>query len=438
MSIRYKIPELLAPAGNATCLTSALKAGADSVYFGVESFNMRHKARNFTLSDLPQVMEQCREYGARGYLTLNSIIFEDELSDLNFVVEAAQKAGVDAVIGWDLAVIRALRNCGMEVHLSTQASVSNSAGIIEYYKNHGIRRFVMARECSLKQLSLIRNNLSEQLGKEADRIEIELFIHGAMCISLSGRCFLSECTTGHSGNRGQCLQPCRREYRVVDAEGDYEFRVGSRYVMSPKDLCTMPFIEKILSAGPSCLKIEGRMRNPEYVATVTQAYRTAIDTWWKAFEADQQNSSSLFGAKVFVPDGFEELRLELIERLKTVFNRGFHAGSYMGTPIAEWAKAPNSQASYRKETVGTVVNFFRKPKIAEIYIQGAGFSVGDVLLIQGSTTGNVTVEVKEIRFDDKILDVALKNQNVTVQVPEAVRRGDAVFRRYKADLSQER
>ncbi len=421
-----KPPELLAPAGDAACLTAALKAGADAVYFGAGTFNMRHKARNFSLAELPEVMQQCRNYGARGYLTLNTIIFENELTALETVVDTAQTAGVDAVIGWDPAVIQMVRKHGMDMHLSTQASVSNSAGIVEYYKTYGIRRFVMARECSLNDFSRIRQNLTARLGKdEADLVELEVFIHGAMCVSVSGRCFLSESVTGHSGNRGKCLQPCRREYRIIDTEGQYEFEIGRNYVMSPKDLCTMPFIDKILTSGAASLKIEGRMRNPEYVSTVTKTYRRAIDVWWKI--AEEVRSP-------FVPcPGFDRLKKELTQELESVFNRGFHSGHYLGKPVGEWAEKPNSQADYKKETVGTVVNYFRKPGVAEIRIQSAKMAAGDVLLIQGSTTGTLQVEVNRILRDGISVDEAGKGSNVTVFVGERVRRGDAVFRRYRVN-----
>ena len=413
-----KPPELLAPAGDAACLSAALKAGADAVYFGAGTFNMRRKARNFPLEELPEVVKRCREYGARSYLTLNTIVYEHELTALNAAADAAQAAGVDAVIGWDPAVIRAARQRGMELHLSTQASVSNSAGIVDYYRRHGIRRFVMARECSLNHLPVIRRSLAAELGSQAELIEIELFIHGAMCVSVSGRCFLSEASTGDSGNRGECLQPCRREYRIMDVEGEYEFELGRDYVMSPKDLCVMPFFEKIMTSGAASLKIEGRMRNPEYVSTVTGAYRRAVNAWWRDCRTE-----------ALPPPGFEKLKAELVEELKTVFNRGFHAGYYMGKPVREWARAPNSQAVYKKETTGTVVNYFRKPQTAEIRIQGAAIRIGDTLLIQGPTTGNLQVEVSEIRVDDKPVENAERNQMATICVGEKVRKGDAVFRR---------
>ena len=419
-----KPPELLAPAGDATCLTAVLKAGADAVYFGSGTFNMRQKAKNFSLAELTDVMRQCREYGARGYLTLNSIIFESELTALETVLDAAQTAGVDAVIGWDPAVIQAAKDRGMEMHLSTQASVSNSAGIMGYYKKYGIRRFVMARECSLHHFSLIRQNLAARLGKEeAKRIELEVFIHGAMCLSVSGRCFLSESVTGHSGNRGECLQPCRREYRIIDVEGQYEFEIGRNYVMSPKDLCTMPFIDQILTSGIASLKIEGRMRNPEYVSVVTRAYRKAIDFW-------QQASHDALVPSNLLP-GFNQLKEELTQELKSVFNRGFHSGYYLGKPVGEWSVQPNSQSDYKKETVGTVVNYFRKPKVAEICIQSAKISRGDTLLIQGPATGNLQVEVSEIWENDTPTEEAAKGKTVTAFVGHRVRKGDAVFRRYK-------
>jgi putative protease len=272
-------PELLAPAGDAAALRAALDAGADAVYFGAGSLNMRKRARNFQLGDISEVAAACRKSGAKAYLAVNTIVYENEFDDLERLLDAAADAGVDAIICWDDSVVQCAGERNLDVHLSTQASVSNSRSIIRRYRKDGIRRFVLARECSLDHVRMIRSRLREQLGEEAEGIELEAFIHGAMCVSVSGRCFMSEAATGESGNRGACLQPCRRQYRIIDVEGEYEYELGRDYVMSPKDLCTMPFIEQVLESGIASLKIEGRMRSPEYVSVVTGAYRRAIDFW---------------------------------------------------------------------------------------------------------------------------------------------------------------
>ncbi len=415
------IPELLAPAGDEPSLRAALDAGADAVYFGAGTFNMRRRARNFSTDDIPGVVSLCREYGARAYLAVNIIVYETEFALLETTLDIAVKAGVDAVICWDQAVIKAASDRGLEVHLSTQASVSNSRAILQYYRNNGIRRFVLARECTLEHLREIRMNLRREMGDEADSIELELFIHGAMCVSVSGRCFMSESATGESANRGACLQPCRREYRIIDVEGEYEFELGRDYVMSPKDLCTMPFLEKILQTGAASLKIEGRMRSPEYVSTVVGSYRKAVDFYFDRIDG---------GDGVSDLNEFEELKSGLTENLRGVFNRDFSAGYYMGRPVGDWAKSPNSQAKKRKETVGIVANYYRKVGVAEIKVQGASFGIGDELLIQGPTTGNLPVSVESIQVEHNAVDKANRGDNVAVPVPRRVRLNDAVFRRF--------
>lgn len=418
-------PELLAPAGDKVSLRAALDAGADAIYFGAGTFNMRKRAQNFGPDDISDLVSLCHEYGARSYQAINIIVYETELDLLDSTLNNAVEAGVDAVICWDHAVISAARDKGLEVHLSTQASVSNSKAIIQYYRNSGIRRFVLARECSLDHLEEIRLNLVRELKEDADNIELEVFIHGAMCVSVSGRCFMSESVNGESGNRGACLQPCRRQYRIIDVEGEYEYEIGRDYVMSPSDLCTMPFIDKILETGVASLKIEGRMRSPEYVTTVVGSYRKAIDSYFDK-KTEIESSPEL-------KNEFEELKSNLTGELRTVFNRDFSPGFYMGRPVGDWAKSPNSQAEKRKETVGKVVNYYRKIGVAEIKVQGASFSVGDELLIQGPTTGNFSVKVESIQVDHKAVQIAARGDNVAVSVPGRVRLNDAVFRRFNVE-----
>lgn len=419
-------PELLAPAGDELSLRAALDAGADAVYFGAGSFNMRQRARNFSADDIHGVVSLCHEYGARAYLAINIIVYETEFAFLESTLDNAVKAGVDAVICWDQAVIKAASDRGLEVHLSTQASVSNSRAILQYFRNNGIRRFVMARECTLDHLREIRLNLRGELGDEADLIELEVFIHGAMCVSVSGRCFMSESASGESANRGACLQPCRREYRIIDVEGEYEFELGRDYVMSPSDLCTMPILEKILQSGITSLKIEGRMRSPEYVSTVVGSYRKAVDFYFDRIAGVTDIGTAALSE-------FEELKSELIGDLRDVFNRDFSTGFYMGRPVGDWAKSPNSQAKKRKETVGIVVNYYRKVGVAEIKVQGASFGIGDELLIQGPTTGNLPVNVESIQVEHNAVGKAYRGEHVAVPVPRRVRLNDAVFRRFDVE-----
>lgn len=417
-------PELLAPAGEPIALRAALDAGADAVYFGAGGFNMRKRARNFSIEDIGDVVASCRASGAKAYLAVNTIVYESELANLDRSLDAASEAGVDAIICWDGAVMEAAAARGIDVHLSTQASVSNSREILRHYRRNGIRRFVLARECTLDHITAIRSALEAELGAEADGIELEAFIHGAMCVSVSGRCFMSEYTVGESANRGACLQPCRREYRIIDVEGEYEYEIGRDFVMSPRDLCTMPFLDKVLDAGIASLKIEGRMRNPEYAATVVSSYRQAVNFWHEHLSDSASSDIAARRAE------FETMKTELTEKLRTVFNRDFSAGYYMGRPSGDWTKSANSLATRRKETVGIISNFYRKVGVAEIRVQGAGFSVGDELLIQGPTTGNMPVAVASIQVESKSIESAAKGQTVAVKVPDRVRANDAVYRRF--------
>ncbi len=452
-------PELLAPAGDAAGLHAALNAGADAVYFGAGELNMRRRARNFSLDDMALVTQSCREAGARAYLTLNTIIYQKELPVLSSVLEAAASAGVDAVICWDRAVLEQAAQFSLPVHLSTQASVSNARSILSYYRSAGVRRFVLARECSLEDAAAIRGALQKELGEEAANIELEAFIHGAMCVAVSGRCFMSEYSFGNSANRGECLQPCRRKYRIVDVEDKHEYELGSNYVMSPKDLCTMPFLEKILEAGFASLKIEGRMRNPEYAATVVAAYREAVDYYWEHLSGCNSPGSGPIldspGAPspaVRIPSGrgsgasspaapadspewkeFQALKTRLTEQLRTVFNRDFSSGFYMGEPLNAWTSSPGSLATHRKETVGIVVKYYQKAGVAEIKVQGAPFSLNDELVIQGPTTGNLIFRAASIQIEHQPVEQAQPGTHVAVRVPERVRVNDAVFRRFKAE-----
>jgi len=405
----------MAPAGSRACLVAAIRSGADAVYFGVGEFNMRSNYRNFTPHEMGGLAEECHKAGKRAYLALNTIIHEHELGKIDRILGLASDAEIDAVICSDLAVIAKASGLGLPVFLSTQMSLSNSEAIGYFHSAFGIRRFVLARECSLAQIRAIRRNLLSKFGEAAGAIEIEVFAHGAMCVSVSGRCFLSENRTGQSANRGACTQPCRREYQLVDDAGNPSFRMGDRYLLSPEDLCTMPFLEKLIDSGVASLKIEGRARTPEYVETVTRAYRRAVD-----FHFANRDQPGFH-------DNFQALKNELMEELSGVFHRGLSSGFFLGKPVDQWTQSDGNRATKTKRHVGEVVNFYRKVAAAEIRVLNAEFTLGDELIIQGPTTGSVRVGVASIQIDRQPVTCARRGSHVAVGVPSPVRANDRVF-----------
>ncbi len=304
-------PELMAPAGDMISLRAALEAGADAVYFGVVSMNMRASARNFAACEMPEISRLCHEYGAKAYLAMNTIVYDSELELAETLVEQATAAGIDAIICWDFAILDLALRYGIAAFVSTQMSVANSAALAFLYRHFGVKRFVLARECTLDEIVSIRRNLLAQLGDEAARIELEVFAHGAMCVSVSGRCFMSQIAFNQSANRGECRQPCRREYEIRDLRDGKEFVLGKDYVMSPRDLCTLPFLDKLLVAGIDSFKIEGRGRSPEYVSEVTACYRAYTDFYFA------HHKDADFTARS------DELKEELMKRLDAVFPRAF-------------------------------------------------------------------------------------------------------------------
>lgn len=411
--MQKRIPEIMSPAGDFINLSAALNAGADAIYFGVKGFNMRAGAKNFELKDLPKVVKMCHKAGARAYLTLNTIYYQSELKKLDGILKKAKSAKLDAVIAWDFAVLAKAREFGVEVYLSTQASISNADALCEYYEKFGIRRFVLARECSIDDIATLRRQALKRLGKDAD-IKIEVFAHGAMCVSQSGRCFMSTFACGKSANRGECLQPCRREYEIRDANGN-GFVVGNGYVMSPQDLCTVPFIEKLFEAGVDSLKIEGRNRNAEYVAIATRTYRALRDFYF----ANRK-------AKDF-KERFEVLKKDAMQELAKVFNRGFSDGFFMGKPVGDWTSAGN-QATAKKTIVGHIVKFFPKISVAEISVDVASMSIGERIQIEGDSTGFVEFNLESMQADGKPIEKATKGMSVGVKVPQKLRVGDRVYK----------
>jgi putative protease len=390
-------PELLAPAGDLACLQAAVDAGADAVYLGMEGLNMRAAATGLTLDSLPECADRCRAAGVHLYVAVNTIVFDEELPLVDSLVGAAAEHA-DAVICWDPAVIEACVRLGAPFHVSTQASVANPAAAA-FYRRLGAQRVVPARECTLEEILRIRNEAG---------IEVEVFAHGAMCVSVSGRCFLSELVHGKSGNRGECYQNCRREYRVLSDDGRTDLKIGSNYIMSARDLCTLPFLERLLDAGVDSLKIEGRNRPAEYVHTVVSAYRKAIDAW------EHQRLT-------------DDLKETLIQQCRTVFNRGFSSGFFLGRPITDFTDTDGSRAAWQKAHVGRVTNHYRKAGIAEINVLDTSFGIGDTLLITGPTTGVVNLTVQDLRQDEHPAKCAARGA-VTIPCTEKVRAGDRVYR----------
>lgn len=417
-SLARKELEVLSPAGNQTCLTAALKAGADAVFFGVEAFNMRARANNFTNLEMAEVAGQAHDYGAKAYLTANTIVYEDELLTLDQTMEAAKLAGLDGIIAWDMAVILAARKHGLPVMFSTQASISNSTALQYYHKELGIQRFVLARECTLEQIRSIRQALDD-FGMGS--VELEAFAHGAMCVAVSGRCFMSYENYGKSANRGECMQPCRKDYTIASEAGGtaVEFDLGRDYVMSPKDLCTLPFIEQLIDAGIHSFKIEGRNRNPEYVSLTTAAYRRVIDF----YVAHSEQSTDAWQAE------FAMIKAEEMERLGSVYHRGFSNGFYHGKPVDDWSEVRGSAATSKKQSLGTVLNYFKKSGIAHIRIETNELQKGDEILIQGPTTGSVTVVCDSMLAEQEAIATAHPGEAITLPVAQCIRRGDRVYRR---------
>lgn len=403
-------PEILAPIQDLTSLTAAIDAGADAVFFGVIGFNMRANAKNFTAADIPKIVDVAHKANVRVYLALNTIIYQEEYSEMKQVLQSAKDAGVNAVICWDLSVIQAAKEIGLPIHISTQASVAN-VGAALFYKSLGVKRIVVARECSLEQIKEIK--------KESD-IEIEAFVHGAMCVSISGRCFMSQFSTCHSANRGECRQPCRRNYMIRDVEGEYEFEVGQNYVLSAKDLCALPFLEQLVFAGIDCFKIEGRNKSAEYVKVVTSAYRDVLDFIW---DNKEKWDTSAFKEALAV------LKKQHMDELEKVFTRGFSSGFYMGKPLNEWTEAYGNVGTERKVYLGKISNVYKKIGVIEMKVETKEtLRVGNEVYIQGEETGIVRTKVDSMEIEHKPITEATQGQFVAIKVQGVVHRNDTVSR----------
>ncbi|MCH5179158.1 MAG: U32 family peptidase [Prevotellaceae bacterium] len=407
----------MAPAGSWESLSAAIKAGADSIYFGVESLNMRaHSAAHFTVADLAEIAHKCAAAGVKSYLTVNTIIYGEDLEQMRVICSAAKEANISAVIASDVAVLQFCREIGVEVHLSTQLNISNVEALKFYAQFADV--VVLARELNLDQVSEISRQIEQQdiCGPSGERIRLEMFCHGALCMAISGKCYLSLHNLGYSANRGSCLQVCRRSYTVRDRESDVELDVDNKYIMSPKDLKTIRFLDRMVKAGVKVFKIEGRARGAEYVYTTVQCYKEAL-------QAALEGQCS------------EERKACWDERLATVFNRGFWDGYYLGQQLGEWNKDYGSSATEKKVYVGRGIKYFSKIGVAEFLLEAAPLDKGDRLLITGPTTGAVYVDADEIRYDYSPVDHAEQGRYVSIAVPEKIRPSDKLFKLVKTDKS---
>ncbi len=392
-------PKLLAPAGNWIMLNAVIKSGADAIYFGIREFNMRAQAENFTIEDIPEIVRIANEKNVETHLTMNTILYDEELLVAEQIIEVAKESGVNEIICWDFSVIELCRKHKMPFCISTQASVSNSLAA-NYFASIGAKRVVLARECSLEQMTKIIAD---------SNIEIEAFVHGAMCIAVSGRCFMSHELFGRSANRGDCIQPCRREYQIYDERKENSMILGQDYVMSSKDLCSIEFLDKLIESGIHIFKIEGRKRSPEYAAKATEVYRRAIDAY---FDSRLTN----------------ELKQILSEELNAVFNRGFTSGFYNHLPGKDdFATEEGNISPVKKEYIGKIINYFKVNQVAFIKLESGELSEGDEIYILGKTSGVIELKATAMQVNDVPNSIAIKGDTVTLFSPERVRNGDKVY-----------
>lgn len=401
--------EIMAPAGSYESLQAAIQGGADAVYFGIGKLNMRSRSsKKFTFEDLHEIVRICKENRLKSYLTLNTIIYDEELEEMQKTVDEARKAGITAIIASDIAVLEYAREQGLRVHISTQCNITNLSAIRFYARYADV--MVLARELSLSQVHEIVQGVKRQniTGPSGELVKIEIFVHGALCMAVSGKCYLSLDNMNHSANRGACLQLCRRSYLVKDKEEGYEVEVDHEYIMSPKDLCTIEFVDKIILAGVNIFKIEGRGRSADYVKTVTRCYKEAV----------QAVAEGVYSRELV--DGW-------LQQLRGVFNRGFWDGYYLGRTMGEWSERYGSQATRRKQYVGKVTNYFSKLGVAEITLETTGLSAGDELQVTGPTTGVIEFVADGFRLEDKTVNEVHKGDVFSIRSPGLVRRGDKVF-----------
>ncbi len=402
--------EIMSPAGNFESLMAAIQGGANSVYFGVGKLNMRANSTvNFTLKDLAEVVDICQKQKVKTYLTINTVLYDQDIRPMEETIDAAKKAGISAIIASDQAAILYARKQNVEVHLSTQLNISNFEALKFYSQWADV--VVLARELNLDQVQQIAKNIDDNniTGPSGKKVKLEIFAHGALCMAISGKCYLSLHQANHSANRGACLQICRRSYSVIDNETGEELEIDNEYIMSPKDLCTIGFLNKIIDAGVTVLKLEGRARSPEYVKTVTRCYSEAIES----IKNGTYSASKIDCWK---------------QQLTKVFNRGFWDGYYLGQKLGEWSYHYGSVATERKIYVGKITNYFSKLGVAELKVEACDLNASDKALIIGPTTGVVELNVEEIRAEDKSIESCPKGSVCSIKVPRLVRRNDKLYR----------
>lgn len=405
--------EIMAPVGSWESLAAALDAGADSIYFGIEHLNMRSRSSaNFTTADLHTIVKRCKQAGVKTYLTLNTVLYPEDMPLMREIVDNAHEAGVDAIIASDIAAMQYANAAGVEVHLSTQLNIANTEALRFYAQFADV--VVLARELNMEQVAAIHRDIVEQdiRGRNGERIRIEMFCHGALCMAVSGKCYLSLHNLNSSANRGACMQVCRRGYIVRDKESDIELEVDNQYIMSPKDLKTIHFLNKMLDAGVRVLKIEGRARGADYVSTVVRCYKEAVEAWKNGEYPNVAQKIADWDA-----------------RLATVFNRGFWDGYYQGQRLGEWTAAYGSQATQQKVYVGRCTNYFSKIGVAEFYVEAVeAVRDGDKLLITGDTTGAYFLTAHDIHDEHgRVADCALQKHFFALKTDRIVRRGDRLF-----------
>ncbi len=402
--------EIMAPVGSRESLAAAIQAGANSVYFGIGQLNMRsHSANHFTIDDLRDIASTCNSHGIKTYLTVNTIIYDGDIDTMHEIVDAAKEAHISAVIASDVAVMTYCNRIGVEVHLSTQLNISNIEALRFYAQFADV--VVLARELNMDQVAAIYRQIEEQhiCGPKGELIRIEMFCHGALCMAVSGKCYMSLHNANRSANRGECVQICRRSYTVTDNETGNQLEIDNKYIMSPKDLKTIRFIDRMMESGVRVFKIEGRARGPEYVYTVVSCYREAIGSVIDGTFTEERK------------DGWDE-------RLATVFNRGFWDGYYQGQTLGEWNKHYGSAATEKKVLVGKVMKYFSKLSVAEVAVEATPFDRGDRLLITGPTTGVMYLDATEIRYDLHPVDTAQQGWRVSIPVSGKVRPNDKLFK----------
>lgn len=412
--------EIMAPAGSYESLMAAIQGGANSVYFGVGKLNMRSRSsQNFTLDDLKKISAICRENGLKSYITLNTIIYDHELEEMKQIVDAARRNGISAIIASDLSVIQYARSQGVEVHMSTQTNITNIEAV-KFWANFA-DVMVTARELTLKDVGGISRAIKDEniTGPSGEQVKIEIFVHGALCMAVSGKCYLSLDNMNSSANRGACLQLCRRGYKVTDIDKEFELEIDNEYIMSPKDLKTIQFIDEIIEAGIQVFKIEGRGRSADYVKVTSRCYREAADAYF---------------AGNFNEENIQKWNAEL----KSVYNRGFWDGYYLGQKLGEWTKQYGSLATKRKIYVGKVTNYFSRIGVAEIKIETHDLAAGDEMQITGPTTGVYQDTIGELRVDESVSAKAIKGEYCSIPVKSLVRRMDKVFKVVNVDIEKEK